>query len=245
MVTSLPSLQRATGFHPRVRNVVLGCGIVSSVWYVVTDVLGALRYEGYSYTDQVFSEMTAAGSPVRPFMVALNGVPYTLLMVAFGIGVWRSAAPQRAAHITGALLVGYALTGMAGGVFFPMAARGIDGTLRNTMHIPATAVMSLCILLAIGFGGTLFERRFRYYSYGTIAVLIVFGVLTSLQGPDIAANKPTPWAGIEERINVYATLLWLATLGISLWRKQASDRSGEPRLMMLNPVQDTRRAIVT
>jgi Protein of unknown function (DUF998) len=97
-----------------VRKILLGCGIVSSVLYVVTDVLGTLRYEGYSYADQEFSELTAQGAPTRPLMVALNGIPYTLLVAAFAVGVWASAGPKRAARITGAMLLGYAAFGFAG-----------------------------------------------------------------------------------------------------------------------------------
>jgi hypothetical protein len=98
-----------------VRKILLGCGIVSSVLYIVSDVLGTLRYPGYSYADQEFSELTAEGAPTRPLMVALNGITYTLLVTAFGVGVWTSASPKRAARITGAMLLGYAAFGMAGG----------------------------------------------------------------------------------------------------------------------------------
>ena len=203
-----------------VRKVLLGCGIVSSVLYVVTDVLGTLRYPGYSYADQEFSELTAEGAPTRPLMVALNGITYTLLVTAFGVGVWTSASPKRAARITGAMLLGYAAFGMAGGVLFPMRPREAlaagEETLRNVIHIPATAVMSVCIVLAMGFGATLLGKRVRYYSYGTIAILLVFGALTSLQAGRISTNEPTPWMGIEERINIYATMLWVAVLAIGL-----------------------------
>jgi hypothetical protein len=206
------------------RKILLGCGIVSSVLYVVTDVLGTLRYPGYSYADQTFSELTAQGAPTRPLMVALNGIPYGVLVAAFAGGVWASAGPKRAARITRAMLLGYAAFGVAGGLVFPMRPREAlaagEGTLRNTMHIPATAVMSLFIVLAMGFGATLLEKRFRYYSYGTIAILLVFGVLASLQAGQMAANEPTPWMGIEERINIYATMLWVAALAIGLLRAQ-------------------------
>ena len=206
------------------RKILLGCGIVSSVWYVVTDVIGTLRYPGYSYADQWFSELTAQGSPVRPLMIALNGFPYTLLVGAFAVGVWASAAPKRAARITGAMLLGYAASGFAGGVLFPMRTREAvaagEETLRNVMHIPATMVMSLFFLLAVIFGSTLLGKRFRYYSYGTIAILLVFGALTSLQAPQITAHQPTPWGGIYERINIYATMLWVAVLATGLLRAQ-------------------------
>jgi hypothetical protein len=209
-----------------VRKFLLGCGIVSSVLYVATDVIAARRYAGYSYADQWFSELTAAGAPTRPLMVVLKGIPYTLLMAAFGIGVWTSPGRARAARITGALLVGYSAFGMAGGVLFPMKPREAlaagEGTLRNTMHIPTTAVMSLCLMLAMGFGATLPGRPFRYYTYGTILTVLVFGALTSMQAGRITENEPTPWAGIEERVNIYVTMLWLAVLALALLRAEAT-----------------------
>jgi Protein of unknown function (DUF998) len=157
-------------------------------------------------------------------MVALNGIPCTLLVAAFAVGVWTSASPKRAARITAAMLLGYAAFGFAGGVLFPMRPREAlaagEGTLRNVMHIPATAVMSLFIVLAMGFGATLFGKRFRYYSYATIVILLVFGALASLQAGQLEANQPTPGMGIEERINIYATILWVAVLTIALLRAQ-------------------------
>src|SRR5829696_1050768 len=207
-----------------VRRFLLGCGIVSSVWYVITDLIGTLRYPGYRYADQEFSELTAQGSPVRLLMIALNEIPYTLLVAAFAVGVWRSAAPKRTARITAAMLIGYALTGMVTGVIFPMNTREVlaagEGTLRNAMHPPGTIVMSLFFVLAVGFGSTLLGKRFRYYSYGTILTLIVFGVLTSLQVGQMETNQPTPLMGLEERINIYATMLWVAVLAIGLLRAQ-------------------------
>ena len=122
------------------------------------------------------------------------------------------------------MLLLYAAFGFAGGVLFPMKPREAlaagEGTLRNTMHIPATAVMSLFIVLAVGFGSTLLGKRLQYYSYATIAILLVFGALTSLQAGRIATNEPTPWAGIEERMNSYGIMLWVAVLAVGLLRGQ-------------------------
>jgi hypothetical membrane protein len=203
-----------------VRRILLGCGIVSSVLYIAVDVLGTLRYPGYRYTEQQFSELTAAGSPVRSFMVGLSVIPYTLLVAAFAVGVWISTRPKRAGLITAAMLLGYAAFGMVGGWFTPMNTREAlaagERGLRNAMHVPMTAVMSLFMLLAMGFGATLLGKRFRYYSYATIAILIVFGVLTSLQAGKMVADEPTPLMGLTERINIYATMLWVTVLAIGL-----------------------------
>jgi len=79
------------------------------------------------------------------------------------------------------------------------------------------------MVLAMVFGAMLLGRRFRYYTYATIAIVVVFGVLTSLQIGQMEANQPTPWMGIEERISIYAIMLWVAVLAIGLLRAQKSE----------------------
>jgi hypothetical protein len=206
-----------------VRKILLGCGIVSSVLYVISDVLGALRYPGYSYTDNTFSELAAQGTPTRPLMLG-NIILGILVFAAFAVGVWTSASPKRAARITGAMLLGYEVTGSAAQLFFPMKTREAlaagEGTLRNALHPPVTLVSVLFLLLAVGFGSRLLGKRFRYYSYATIAILVVFGVLSGQQGGRAEANLPTPWLGLEQRINAYTFMLWVAVLAIGLLRAQ-------------------------
>jgi Protein of unknown function (DUF998) len=48
----------------------LVAGIAAVGVYAVGDLLSGLLYEGYSFKDQVISELTALGSPVRPLMLA-------------------------------------------------------------------------------------------------------------------------------------------------------------------------------
>jgi len=210
-----------------VRKILLGCGIASAVLYIASDVLVSWWDPNYSYRDQSFSELLAPGAPTRPIMIVLNGVTYGVLVTAFGVGVWKAAGGRRTGRITGALLVGYAVTGAVTGVFLSAATREVmeagTETWRNTLHVPGTAVSVLCVLLAIGFGSTLLGRRFRYYSYATILAIFVFGVLAGVQAGRVAANQPTPWLGIVERGNVYAIILWVAVLAIGLLRAQKSE----------------------
>jgi hypothetical protein len=207
------------------RKILLGCGIVSSLLYVATDILASLRYEGYSYRDQQVSELMAAGAPTRTLLVSLF-TPYNLLVAAFAVGVWAAAGRTRTARITGALLIGYAAVGQLTLLFFPMTPRGVEGTLRNDMHGPMTAVMSLFLLVGMGFGAMLLGRRFRWYTYGTIVTLLVFGGLVSTQIGRIDANESTPWMGIAERVNIYATMLWIVVLANALWRVQGANAPG-------------------
>ena len=74
-----------------VRRVLLACGILSSLLYVVTDVLGGVRYEGYSFTSQAISELMAIGAPSESLVDPLF-ITYGVLAIAFGVGVFREAA---------------------------------------------------------------------------------------------------------------------------------------------------------
>ncbi len=208
------------------RQGLLGCGIVSSVLYVATDVIASLRYPGYRYADQQISELLAKGAPSGPFMVAANLIPYDLLVLVFAVGIWAWTGRARAGRITAAGLVGFAVFGTVTGLFFTMDRREVlaagQDTLRSTMHLPGTAVMALCILLAMGFGSRLLGKWFRYYSYGTIATVLAFGLLVATQAGQLAANQPTPWMGLEERVSSYGMMLWTALLAIGLLRAEAT-----------------------
>jgi hypothetical membrane protein len=198
------------------RKGLLVCGVLASLLYVGTDMLAALRNDGYSYTAQTVSELFAIGSPTRPLVVPLL-LTYGVLVVAFGLGVRESARSRRSLRVTAGLLIGYGVACLLG-PFTPMHLRGAETTLTDTLHIIGAMVDVLLILLIIGFGANTFGRRFRRYSLGTILVLLVSGALAGLNGPRIAANLPTPWVGVTERISIYVSMLWVAVLAMALLR---------------------------
>ena len=203
------------------RKVLLICGILSSLLYAVTVVVAAMRWEGYSSTSQAVSELFAIGAPSRPLVVPLF-LAYGVLLAAFGLGVWASARRKRALRFTGALLIGNAVVGSVAAPFFPIHLRGAEGSLTDTMHIILTSVIVLFILLAIGFGGAAGGKRFRLFSIATLVTVVAFGALAGLDAPRLAAQQPTPWLGVTERINIGAYLLWVLVLAITLLRAQDS-----------------------
>jgi hypothetical protein len=196
------------------RKLLLTCGIVSSLVYVAANVLGALRWQGYSSTSQTVSELSAIGAPSRAIWVPL-GIAYDLLLIAFGVGVWGCSGRKRALRVTAAMLIAI---GALGTVWPPMHMRGAVATFTDMMHIIFAGAVVVLTLVAIGFGATGLGPRFRLYSIATLVVLVVFGALTGLAGPRIAANLPTPWVGVTERINIGGYLLWIAVLATALLR---------------------------
>jgi hypothetical protein len=199
------------------RKILLVCGILSSLLYVATVVVAALRWDGYSSTSQTVSELFAIDAPTSTFVVPLF-VLYDLLVYAFGVSVWQSAGGKRALRITAVLVIGKEVLGLVVTLFFPMHLRGVEGTLTDTMHATLTLVGVLFMLLAIGFAATTFGKQFRCYSIGTIVLLLVFGTLAGLDGPRLQANLPTPWMGVTERISIFAYMLWIVVLAVVLLR---------------------------
>ena len=196
------------------RRLFLACGIASSVLYVAADAIAVRRYRGYRCRDQFVSELMARGAPTRPLIVSLF-VPYNLLLAAFAAGVAMSSTHPRASRAAGAMLAADATAGAAGLLCYPMDLRGAPSTRRGRLHGPVTGALSMFIVLAIAFGAGLRGARFRLYSYVTIGVLVVFGLWTAADIPRLEAGQPTPGAGIKERVNIYAYLLWVAVFAMS------------------------------
>jgi hypothetical protein len=231
IVKEQPLLQRLLKpSSTRVRKGLLVCGILSSLLYVGTDVIGNLLYEGYSYADNTWSELFAIEAPTRVLIVPYS-IAATLLGAAFAVGLWTLVTPKRtAARITAATLLGSSVVGIAAQAFFPMLTREAsaagEGTLRNALHPPVSMVSGLLLLLAVGFGAVLLGRQFRWYSIGTFVTIVLFVVLAGQQGGRAEANLPTPWIGLEERVSAYAFMLWVAVLAIGLLRAPKPDGQG-------------------
>jgi hypothetical protein len=219
------------------RKVLLVCGILASLLYVGSDILAAMRWEGYSYTAQSVSELRAIGAPTRPFLIPILFI-YSVLEIAFGLGVWGAAAPRglpkRSLRVTGVLLIALGVIDLSA-YFFPMHLRGAEATIADTMHLILTGVTVLLILLIIGFGASADGKWFRLYSYATILVLVMCGAWAFFDAPRIAANLPTPWLGVRERINIYGYMLWMLVLAIALLRTQATATAGKPPASIGSP----------
>jgi hypothetical protein len=206
-----------------VRKVLLALGIVGPLFYVAIDILLATRWEGYSYTDQTVSELFAIGAPTRPLAVPLM-LTYGVLAIAFGLGVWGSAGEKRALRVVAVGLIAKEVLGSVATLFAPIHMREAlaagEATASDAWHGILTFGGALCYLLAMGFGATAFGKWFRFYSIATMLIFVVFGVMTGLDQPQLEANLPTPWMGLWERIDIFATMLWIAVLAIALLRTQ-------------------------
>jgi len=199
------------------RKVFLVCGILSSLVYACMDVIGGTRWQSYSWISQEFSRLSAIGAPSRPIHLVLSPI-YTVLVVAFGLGIWWSAGRKRSLRVVGGALVVYALVSLVWPQFFPEDLSAPVSAFTNTMHIVLTVVIVFSWIIILGLGAKAFRKRFRLYSIGTLLTVLVFGALAGSQGASLAAGRTTPWLDLTERINIYSFMLWVMVLAISLLR---------------------------
>ena len=216
---------RAAAPRPRataLASPLLACGVLSSLAYALADLLGGLRYPGYSFAAQAISELGAIGAPsvavVKPLFVL-----YDVLALLFGVGIVLHARHGRALRAAGVVLIAYGVTGLAVAPFdryVAMHPRGSASLGDDWPHIALTGVFVALQLLATGLAASALGRRFRLYSIATVATLLVLGVVMGRQAAMLAAGEPTPVLGIIERVLVYAWMLWAAVLAVVLLRRE-------------------------
>ncbi len=199
------------------RKALLICGILSTLLYAATDLVGGLSYSGYRFASQAVSELMATGAPSEPIVDPLF-LAYGALVVAFGIGVLRVAGERRILRVVALLVIAYAVIGLTGPTQYEMHPRGTATLADDMPHIVLTAVLVVLTVAWTAIAAFAFGPRFRLYSFATLAVMFVLGALSSADAANLAANQPTPWLGIRERITIYAAQLWMAVFALTLLR---------------------------
>ena len=106
-------------------------------------------------------------TPTRPLMM-VEGALYSALLVAFGIGVWRSGDRQPSAARHRGTLLAY---GAMGPLWYPFPVSAREDIEPNApmgptdvMHILLGAADTVLMLSMLGFGAMALGRLFQVYS---------------------------------------------------------------------------------
>jgi len=208
-------------------------GVLASLLYIAMNIFIPPLYAGYNWITQTVSELSAIDAPTRPVWFVL-GIIYTLLVAAFGWGVFKSVGQKRYLRIVGVLMI---LNGILGLTWSPMHQREVlaagGGTFTDIWHIVMTFITLLLMFLSIGIGAAAFGKGFRLYSIATIVVFIVFGYLISTEAANVDKNLATPFIGLWERINIASFMVWMLVFAVILLRaekKNSLSRSDKDKI---------------
>jgi hypothetical protein len=211
----------------RLTKALLTCGVVAPFVYIGADIAASLLYPDYSYTAQAPSELFAIGATTSRLVVPLFSLS-SILLLAFALGVWRSAGNARAMRVLAFLVGANGVDSLALWTLFPMHMRGVTPTFTDTMHLILAVNPFVLISLAVGVAA--FRNWFRTYSIATIVILLVMATIAFSYVPAANANQPTPWLGLTERTSQYAHQVWHAVLAIVLLRRAAATGAAQHAL---------------
>jgi hypothetical protein len=206
------------------RKILLTCGVLSSLWYVVINIFVPMQYEGYSMVSQAPSELSAFDAPTRILWFLLVAI-YPLLFTAFGWGVWQVSGGNRKLRIVGGLIIAYCVMNF---YWPPMHTREViaasGGTLSDTLHLVWATMTVLFMMLMMGFGAAALGKNFRLYTIANFIIFMIFGALTFMQSGNLEANLPTPFMGLWERINIAAFMIWVIVFATVLMRGSLTEK---------------------
>lgn len=199
------------------RTVLLACGPLTALFYVVANVLGPLRWAGYSVRDQAVSELFATDAPSRAIMFPLLRAS-DIALIAFAFGVWRAARDSesrrpKALRVAAVALFVIAIVGL---LTPPMHLREAPKSVADILHIAGTIAIVFATLVGMGAAAAAFGPRFLRYSAASMIVLLGTGLLAGVLGSSLGDGGTTPFLGLVERITIGTYLLWLVVLAVEL-----------------------------
>ncbi len=198
------------------KQILLLCGILSSMMYTAMNLFIPAGFERYSYVRHTVSELSAIGAPTRSLWVSL-AIIYIILFGLFAWGVRIAFRGNVKLRIVSTIMFAYAVINM---YWPPMHLRGDERTLTDTLHLIWAGITVLLMILMMAIGAQSLGKTFRWYTIISIGANVVFGFLTSREAPNITINAPTPWIGLWERINIAVFMLWIGVLSFSLLRRE-------------------------
>ena len=214
---------RATTAPTASLQVLLACGIAAPMLYALADRLAGMRWAGYSFRDQTISELGAIGAPPRALFSGLLFIVY-VLMVAFGIGIWKAFRRNRRLRTVGGLIIGVGVLALTAGQLSAMEQRGTEQGLAGALHLAEGLAAMLLIFASMAIAATALGRRFGFYTVASLVVALGFGAWSAMEIPHVEQGVATPWLGVKERIFWYSYQSWYVVLALTLLHQARRSR---------------------
>jgi hypothetical membrane protein len=199
------------------KNILYYAGMASVISYLLVNIIGGIITPNYSYVVNAVSELSQAGAENRilisPFLLLSSMMG---ILFALGIISHYPYGRNKLIFIGGvALIIMGAFTSLTSTIF-PMDPFGENTTFAGTMHlvlvgISAVLIFPALLMIGIGFYREKNWRSFRSYTFISILIILISGVLSIV----VIANG-IELIGLVERIAVYTYFLWIFLLSYKL-----------------------------
>ena len=192
------------------------CSVVSIIFYLLHDVVGAMNYPEYNWMSSAVSDLTATDAP--SFVVASGFVTvYKILHCLALVLVCILSKNERKSLRIGIYL--YTIMGFISSIgyaLFPLSTAGYDGSVQSFIHVYVltflVVLLSIISLVLIAIGA----YKSKYRLLGTLAIISLVLMFVGAVG---SQNVPKEVFGVFERFSTYSVVIFNGILGIFGFRK--------------------------
>lgn len=196
-------------------------GVLSIVFYLLHDIIGAINYPGYNWLSQAVSDLTATDAPSFVIASGLSAIYKILNCLCCALiciliqnnkekklryGIYLFSIMN---FISG---VGYAL--------FPLTGAGYDGSVQSIIHIyiitTLVVLLSIISLILIATGALKENNKIL----GVLAIISLILMFVGAVGSGIVSIK---YFGVIERFSTYSAVIFTGILGIYGFKSQTSE----------------------
>ena len=194
-------------------------GVLSIIFYLLHDIMGANSYPGYNWMSQAVSDLTAVDSPsfvVASGYVTIHKIFSCVCSVLVCILV-RNETKKTLRYgiylysiMNFISAIGYAL--------FPLSSSGFDGSIQSIIHVyvltALVVLLSIISLILIAVGSLKGENKHKL-----LGILAIISLILMFVGAVGSQNVSKDIFGIIERFSTYSAVIFTGILGIYGYRK--------------------------
>ena len=189
-------------------------GILSIIFYLLHDIVGAINYPNYNWMSQAVSDLTATDAP--SFIVASGFVTvYKILgclcsaMLCILVKNEKEKLLRNGIYLFSIMnfisAIGYAL--------FPLSSSGFDGSIQSIIHVyvltTLVIILSIISLIMIAIGSLKEENKHKL-----LGILAIISLILMFIGAVGSQNVSKEIFGIVERLSTYSAVIFTGILGL-------------------------------
>ena len=187
-------------------------GILSLVFYILHDVVGALNYPGYNWTREAVSDLTATDSPVYVLshgLSVVHGIFSCICCILVCILVQKEKKKSLRVGVYLFTIMGFISS--IGYTLFPLSSKGYDGSFQSFVHVyiltALVVLLSIISLILISVGAFKSKKK-------TLGILSLTSLILMFMGAAGSGILPKSVFGIVERFSTYSAVVFTMVLGI-------------------------------
>ena len=187
-------------------------GIISLIFYILHDVIGSINYNGYNWTRQAVSDLTATDSPVYTISHNLSLVHGILsCLCSLLVCILIKKEEKKTFRLGIYLFTTMNFISAIGYSLFPLSSKGYDGSFQSFMHVYVVTILvvllSIVSLILISVGAFKSKKK-------TLGTLALTSLILMFMGAAGSGILPKSVFGIVERFSTYSAVVFTTILGI-------------------------------